>query len=73
MEGAVSYLKMRDRKLTDHFLSLAVKDNFEPVYMDYFAQVTVPWVLGLTAFVVVVCLCARGDSPACNICADNTK
>ena len=73
MEGAVSYLKMRDRKLTDHFLALAVKDDFSPVYADYLRSVTVPWVVGLTVLVVVVCLCARGDSPICNICADNTK
>ena len=73
MEGAVSYLKMRDRKLTDHFLALAVKDNFSPVYFDYFSSVTVPWVVGLTACLLVVCLCARADSPACNICDDNTK
>ena len=73
MEGAVSYLKMRDRKLTDHFLSLAVKDNFEPVYLDHFGKVTVPWLVGMIVFLAIVFLCARGDSPVCNICADNTK
>ena len=39
MEGAVTYLKMRDRKLTEKFLSLAVKDTFVPVLQDYFYQV----------------------------------
>ena len=29
MEGAVTYLKMRDRKLTEKFLSLAVKDDIQ--------------------------------------------
>ena len=39
MEGAVTYLKMRDRKLTEKFLSLAVKDTFVPVLNEHFYQV----------------------------------
>ena len=73
IEGAVTYLKMRDRKLTEKFLSLAVKDTFVPVLHGYFYQVTVPWMVGLTVVIGVVCLCARGDSPCCNICSAHNK
>ena len=39
MEGALKYLKMRDRKLTDFYLGLAIEDHFNPVYNDHFFQV----------------------------------
>ena len=39
MEGAVTYLKMKDRKLTEKFLSLAVRDTFVPVLHSHFYQV----------------------------------
>ena len=88
MEGATIYLKKRDRKLTEKFLSLAVKDTFVPVLhghlyqvsgidnveeTDWSVQVTVPWVIGMTVFIAVVFLCARDDSPCCNICAADNK
>ena len=41
MEGVQKYLKMRDRKLTDFYLGLAVEDHFNPVYNDHFIQVQI--------------------------------
>ena len=39
MEGVTKNLKLRDRKLTEHYLSLAISEDFNPVYSDYFYQV----------------------------------
>ena len=39
MEGAVIYLKMKDRQLTEKFLSLAVKDTFVPVLHRHLYEV----------------------------------
>ena len=41
MEGVTKYLKKRDRKLTEHYLSLAIQDDFNPVYNDNFYKVDI--------------------------------